>query len=66
MIDIARTEIKLIAADIVKHLKSYDKSDDLDFLMMPWNYVPNLLESDAEILARKVVEVNANDVSENC
>ena len=35
VIDIARTEIKLIVADIVKHLKSFDKSDDIDFLMMP-------------------------------
>ena len=64
VIDIARTEMKLIVADIVKHMKSYDKTDDLEFLMMPWNYKTNLLESDAEILARKVVEVNSNNVTE--
>ena len=64
VIDIARTEIKLCVSDIVKHIKAFDKSEDLDFLIMPWNYIINPLESDSEILARKVVEVNSNDVSE--
>ena len=64
VIDIARTEIKLCVLDIVKHLKAFDKSENMDFLTMPWNYVINPLESDSEIIARKVVEVNSNDVSE--
>ena len=64
IVDIARTEIRLCVADIVKHLKTSEKTDGLSFLVMPWNYVANPLESEAEILARKVVEVNSDSVTE--
>ena len=61
---IARTDIKLCIGDIVTHLKTFEKEENIDFLMMPWDCKINPLEADSEVLARKIVEVNSNDVTE--
>ena len=62
--DIGRKDIKLCIGDIVTHLKTFERVEDLNFLMMPWDFKINPLEADSEVLARKIVEVNSNNVTE--
>ena len=62
VIEIARTEVRLCVLDLVNHLNSFEKVEDLDFLFMPWKGVVNPLESDGEYLARTMVEANSSHV----
>ena len=62
IVEIARTEIRLNISDIVNHLNSFEKVDDLSFLMMPWRSKVNPLENDGEIVARTIVEANSGHV----
>ena len=62
IIDIVRTEVRLCAGDIVTHLKSFEKNEGLDFLVMPWNSTINPLKCDSEILAEKMTDTNAKNV----
>ena len=59
VIDIGRTDLGLCIGDIITHLKTFEKADDLEYLMMPWNYKLNPLESDADVLAKTIVESNS-------
>ena len=64
IIDIARTEMRLCISDIVNHLNSFEKEDDLSFLVMPWMTKINPLENDGEIVARTIVEANSGHVEQ--
>ena len=64
VIEIARTEIRLCISDIVNHLNSLEKVDDLSFLVMPWRTRVNPLENDGDIVARTIVEANSSQVEQ--
>ena len=64
IIDIARTEMRLCISDIVNHLNSFEKEDDLSFLVMPWMTKINPLENDGEIVARTILEANSGHVEQ--
>ena len=64
IIEIARTEIRLCISDIVNHLNSLKKVDDLSFLVMPWRTRVNPLENDGDNVARSIVEGNSSQVEQ--
>jgi hypothetical protein len=59
--DINRQSTKIRIEDIVTQLGKLDKTENADFLVMPWNYKMKLFESDGEKLNNIMVEENAKD-----
>ena len=63
VIEIARTELRLMVKDIVDQLVVIEKSsDNMRLLCMPWHYIIKNLETDSEHRANLMVEEATNQV----
>ena len=63
VIEIARTELRLMVKDIVDQLVVIEKtSDNMRLLCMPWHYIIKNLETDSEHRANLMVEEATNEV----
>ena len=63
VIQVARTETRLMVKDIMDHLVMLDTAgEQLQILCMPWNYIINNLETDSEVRAQHMVTESASHV----